>query len=219
MIGCGDTSSTYESYDEAATSDGSHGSSHSHEHGPHDGHVLELASDHSVHGELCLDEGGKSMTFYVLGSDLKTPLPAESIKFEVDTDDDEVELASTANPLEGEEEGKCSRFTVDSSSLGELKDLESVHAHVHVMIDGKEFEGALEHNHGHGDEGHGHDDHDDHGEHGHKEGDGHDHDEKGHHDAEDGHDHDDDHKHEDGDHDEKHEGDDDHDHKHDEDGK
>lgn len=211
LIGCGE-STTYESYDEAATSDGSHGGhGHAHEHGPHDGHVLELASDHSVHGELCLDEGGKSMTFYVLGPDLKTPLPAESIEFEIDKDDDEVELPATAMPLDGEEDGKSSRFSIDSSMLGELTDLESVHAHVHVMIDGEEFKGALEHNHG--DEGHAHGDHEEHGEHGHKEGDGHDHDEAGHHDDKDGHGHDDDkdHKHEDGDHDEKHE--------HDKDGK
>lgn len=194
LIGCGDTTDTYESYDKAATSDGSHGGhSHAHEEGPHHGHILELASDHSVHGELCLDEGGKSLTFYVLGGDLKTPKLAESIEFEVEDGDDETELTSTANPLEGEEDGKCSRFTIDSSSLGEMKDLESLHAHVHVIIDGQEYEGALEHDHEHGHE------------------DGHDHDDDDHHGDEDGHDHDDDkdHKHEDGDHDEKHEHDDD----------
>ena len=188
FIGCGEPDKGTVSYGDAAESDGSHGGhSHSHEEGPHGGKVLELSSNHSVHGELCLDEGGKSLTFYVLGGDLKTPKPAESIEFEIEEGDDEKELPSTPNPLEGEEEGKCSRFTIDVSSL-ESVDLDHMHAHVHVMIDGEEFEGGLEHDHDHA-----HGDHDDHGDHGHdddhKEGhdDDHDHDKDDHDHKEDDH--------------------------------
>lgn len=185
FIGCGDgESSTYQSYEKAAESDGSHGGhSHAHEAGPHGGHIIELASDHSVHGEVCLDEGGKSLTFYVLGGDLKTPKVAESIEFEVEEGDEEKELPSTPKPLDGEE-GGASCFSIDSSSLGELKDLEHLHAHVHVIIGGQEYEGAVSHDHAHGAHAEGKDK-DDHGGHDH---DGDEHGDK--HDAEKGHDHD-----------------------------
>lgn len=150
FIGCGESEQEFKEYDKAAQSEGTHGGhSHAHEHGPHDGHIIELTTDHKYHGELCLDEGGKSMTFYVLGSDLKTAVLADSIEFEIEEGDEEKALPSTPNPLEGEPEGKASRFTIDSSSLGELKDLESVHGHVHVVIDGTEFEGGLSHDHDH----------------------------------------------------------------------
>ncbi len=192
LIGCGE-STDYQTYDAAAESDGSHGGhSHAHEEGPHGGKIVELASDHSVHGEVCLDEGGKSLTFYILGGDLKTPKLAESIEFEVDEDGDEKELPSTPKPLEGEEDGKCSCFTVDSSSLGEMKDLEHLHAHVHVIIEGQEYKGAVA--------DHEHDDHAAHGEEGHEDHDeheGHDHDGDDH-----GDDHDKDHDHDDHDKDE-----------------
>ncbi|MFK7821866.1 MAG: hypothetical protein AB8G99_24420 [Planctomycetaceae bacterium] len=185
FVGCADEKGEdFTPYEDAAESDGSHGGhSHAHEEGPHGGKILELADDHSVHGELCLNEDGKSMTFYVLGGDLKTPKPAESIKFEIEEEADEKVLPSTPSPLEGEEDGKCSRFTIDASSLGSL-DLDHMEAHVHVMIDGTEFEGGLEHDHDHGDhgdhDGHGHDEGGDDPKDGHDDHAGHDHDKEGH---------------------------------------
>lgn len=163
MIGCGDTKSDsdYTSFDETTKSDGSHGGhSHAHEKGPHGGKILELSSNHEYHGELCMDEGGKSLTFYVLGGDIKTPVPADSIEFEVDKEDgEEAELPSTPKPLEGEADGKSSVYSIDISSLGEV-DLDHFAAHVHVMVDGKELEGGLKHDHDHGHEEGAHGDHD-----------------------------------------------------------
>jgi hypothetical protein len=186
FVGCADEKGEdFTSYGDAAESDGSHGGhSHAHEEGPHGGKILELTDNHSVHGELCLNEDGKGLTFYVLGGDLKTPKPAESFKFEIDEEAGEKVLPSTPAPLDGEEDGKSSRFTIDTTSLGEV-DLDHMAAHVHVTIDGTEFEGGLAHDHDHGDHAdHGdHDDHDDH-DHDHddhkEDHDDHDHDKEGH---------------------------------------
>lgn len=187
LIGCGDDSS-FEEYDTAPTSDGTHGGhSHEGEAGPHGGSIVELASDHSVHGEACLDEGGKSVTFYILGGDLKSPMVAESLEFEIDEGDDEKHLPVTPKPLDGETDGKASAFVVDTSSLGVLENLDHLHAHVHVVIDGQEYEGAVAGDHDHDAHGEGHEDHAD--------GDDHDHDDHAGHDGDDDHGHDDDHDH------------------------
>ncbi len=176
MIGCADSEkgdADYTSFDDTGVSDGSHGGhSHAHEEGPHGGKIIELATDHSYHGELCKSDDGKSLMFFVLGSDLKTPVPADSIEFEVDKDGEEAELPSTAKPLDGEAEGKSSVYSIDISSLGDV-DLDHFAAHVHVMVDGKELEGGLAHDHDHGHEDHGddHDDHDHDGDEHHEHGD------------------------------------------------
>ena len=169
--GCGEKSDSFQAYDQAPASDGSHGGhSHAHEVGPHGGVIVELAEDHSVHGEVVFEEGSGVLTFFVLGSDLKTPAPADEIKFEVEDDTSETELPVTPSPLEGETAESCSRFTVDVSGLKDLKSVEDLHAHVHVKIGDKELEGGLEHDHDH--------DHD------------HDKDAADHHDDEAGHEHD-----------------------------
>ena len=49
--------------------------------GPHDGLVVELTTDHSLHGELVMDSDDPARgRFYVLAGDLKTPVPADSVE-------------------------------------------------------------------------------------------------------------------------------------------
>ena len=115
----------------------------------------------------------RTITLYVLGDDLETavPIAVGDILFELEGEDDsEIELELTPMPAEGEPEGTSSVFVVAADKVPEaISDIEKLHGHVHVTIDGTEYEGALEHDHDH--EGHDHAGHDhEDGDEDHKEG-------------------------------------------------
>lgn len=150
-------------YGEAPVNTDTHGHDHDHGHeGPHGGHVIELTDDHSVHLEVTFNKADRSITLYVLGEDLKTPIPVkvDEIEFELDGEDgSETGLELTAQPLDGEAEGTSSVFVVAGDKVpAAIDDIEKLHGHVHITVDGKELLGELEHDHGHDD--HDHDDHD-----------------------------------------------------------
>lgn len=131
-----------------------HDHDHAHEHGPHGGHVIELASDHSFHGEVTFTAEGRKITIYILGSDLETAVPVDldAVVFEIEgeKEGEEIALPLTAAPLEGEPEGKSSVFVVEGDKVpAAIDDIEKLHGHVHVTIDGKEYEGAISHDHDH----------------------------------------------------------------------
>lgn len=161
----------YQAYNDAdkneAGHDHDHGHSHDHEHeaGPHGGHIVELTDDHSVHLEVTLDPSDRKVTLFLLGGDLETPLPVkvDEIEFELDQEDgNEVELVLTPQPLEGEAEGMASVFIAAGDKIpATVTDIEKLHGHVHVTVNGKELTGGLEHDHdedAHEDDDHGHDD-------------------------------------------------------------
>lgn len=127
---------------------------HAHEHGPHGGHVVELADDHSTHGEFVVDEAGKVAKFYVLGGDLKTPVEATAVTMHAETaEGGENEVAFT--PVGGGE--KASEFTAPLDQFP-TADVEKMHGHFHVTVAGKELNGDLSHDHDHED-GHDHEEH------------------------------------------------------------
>ena len=156
-----------QTYNEADPNvNGGHGHSHDAE-GPHGGHVIEIGEE-VAHLEVTMGED-RTITVYVLGADIETPSPVAvtDVIFELEGEnDEETELELTPMPLEGEEEGTSSVFVVKAETVPEaIDDIEKLHGHVHITIDGKEYEGELAH---------------DHDEHGHEE-DGEDHDEDGDH--------------------------------------
>jgi hypothetical protein len=131
---------------------------HEHEHGPHDGHIIEIGEEEAYHGELVFDPETRKTTIYILGPELKNAYPIEQAELELhlEADDDEVEVFLKAVPLDGEKEGTSSRFEVAGSEIPEsIKDIEEIHGHLHITIDGTEYSCEVGH------EGHDHDKDDD----------------------------------------------------------
>ncbi len=157
-----------QSYNDAEQNHETGGHDHSHDHGaegPHGGHVIELGEE-TAHLEVTMG-ADRTITVYVLGGDMESPMQVAvgDILFELEGEgDEEVELELTPMPLEGEEEGKSSVFVVKSDLVPEaVTDIEKLHGHIHITIDGTEYEGELEHDHG--DDDHDHEE----GEHDHEE--------------------------------------------------
>lgn len=139
---------------------------HGHEHAaPHGGHLIELG-EHQYNVEVVFPDSDGNLSVYVLGPHAETPVmvSAEDIEFELEAGDDEVEVELTA--VEAVEE-KASHFTAPASALGDAKDIEEIEAHLHVTIEGTEFTGGLDHDHGehegddHAEGDHGEEDHGD----------------------------------------------------------
>ena len=180
LNGCQDssTSDEYTDYAKAQVNQPAGGSEHHHAHGadetgPHGGHVVAFAEDHSAHAEVTFDNETRTIMVYFFGHDFDEPMAVDiaEFEFELESGDDELELDATPKPGDGEAEGKSSAFEIAGSLVPEsIDDIESLHAHFHVTIDGNEFTGRLTHDHDDHDD---HDDHEDHEEH-HEGGDDHD---------------------------------------------
>lgn len=124
---------------------------HSHDHGPHGGHVIELGK-HEYHAELVFDGKSRTTTLYLTGPDLKTPAPtdAKEIEMHAELDGKEVELIFAPQPESGDPQGQASKFVLAADKLpAEIKDVEDFHGHLHVSIGGKMFGGDVKHDHGH----------------------------------------------------------------------
>jgi hypothetical protein len=128
------------------------GGDHGHDHGaegPHGGHVIEIG-DEVAHLEVTMGED-RTITVYVLGGDVETPLPVgvADVIFELEGEgDEEIELELTPTPAEGEAEGTSSVFVVKADLVPEaVSDIEKLEGHVHITIDDKEYEGSLDHDH------------------------------------------------------------------------
>ncbi len=123
---------------------------------PHGGHLIEVGS-HQFNVEVLFDAATKDLTLYVLDAHAENPLPVAKadLLFELEHGTDEEVIDLTPVPQSGDPEGKASKFTASGNEhLKEVADIEGLHAHVHLTVDGKEYEGELSH----GDEaGHEHD--------------------------------------------------------------
>jgi len=169
FAGC--TGDQTQSYNEAEKNVDTGGHDHDHGHeGPHGGHVIEIGEE-VAHVEVKMADN-RTITFFVLGPDVETAVPVavEDILFELEGEgDEEIELELTPTPLAGEQEGHSSVFIVKGEIVPEaIVDIEKLHGHVHITIDGTPYEGHLKHDHGdegdndhdHADGDHDHDDKD-----------------------------------------------------------
>lgn len=121
---------------------------HHHDHGPNGGHIVELGD---YHGEVVVGDG-RVFTLYLLGADAKTPAPVAdaSAKLRAQVGAEQKEIPLTAAPLEGETDGKTSRFTAAADALPvEIIDVEDLKGDVVLVIAGKETVGAIAHDHDH----------------------------------------------------------------------
>jgi hypothetical protein len=111
--------------------------SEGHAQGPHGGHILEVGS-HVAHLEVLHDEDAGTLTIYVLGGDLETPLAIATAP--------QIKLATNDGPkvvkTEPQEatDGKSTVFTATNAALKG-----HVHGRVTVEIGGKTYNPELEH--------------------------------------------------------------------------
>lgn len=131
-----------------------------HEHpteGPHHGSLIELGNE-EYHGELVHDEATGSVMIYILDSTAKAAVPIEATEVTINLrhEGQAQQFKLAADPDSDDPEGKASKFTSSDASLGEALDRDDSEAHLVVTIDGKQYRGAVVHDHG----AHEHENHD-----------------------------------------------------------
>ncbi|WP_417383088.1 hypothetical protein [Gimesia sp.] len=143
----------------SAEAEHAHGHDHGHEHGPNGGHLLEVGEE-QYHVEVVFDNDKRMLTAFILGPDAKTayPIAGDSIDFDMEIGDKEHEIPLAAKPLEGEKDGKSSRFVAEGKAIPESVKAESdLNGHFHLDIGDNHFHVDLSH----GDHaGHDHSEHD-----------------------------------------------------------
>ncbi|MEM9827724.1 MAG: hypothetical protein AAF958_14125 [Planctomycetota bacterium] len=110
-------SASAESRDQQASNDDHHSSGHhAHGAGPHDGVVADWGGG-KFHVEFTIDREQKQATVYVLGSDEKTSVPIDAETIELSMSNPKLQLVLSADPQEGDPEGRSSRFIGSDENL------------------------------------------------------------------------------------------------------
>ncbi|MCA9041659.1 MAG: hypothetical protein KDA65_15005 [Planctomycetaceae bacterium] len=163
VAGC-TSEENYTEYEAAPPQTDEHDDHHHDEHGPHEGHLVDLG-DHSYLAEVVFDAATHTLGVYLLDHDEMKPLPIEQkeIFAHLHFGDKEEEFTLTAKPQEGDGEGKSSYFElVGNETIKEhVTDAEDLEGEIIASIGEKTFEGEIEHHHDH-DHDHGHDHDEDH---------------------------------------------------------
>ncbi len=118
---------------------------HAHEHGPHDGEVVELGDNH---GEVVLESDRKA-TLYILDGALKNavPLADATAVLVLKTGTESTKIDLKAMPLDGETDGKTSRFQSEGPLPEAIKDGHDIAGDLTVTSGGKPTTGAIGHAH------------------------------------------------------------------------
>lgn len=149
---------TFDEKDSQASAEAEHEHGHGHDHaahGPNGGHLLEVGEE-QYHVEVVFDKDKRTLTAFILGPDAKTahPIAGETIDFDMEIGDKEHEIPLAAKPLEGEKDGKSSRFVAEGKAIPESVKAESdLNGHFHLDIGEDHFHVDLTH----GDHDHDHD--------------------------------------------------------------
>lgn len=157
LIGCGPTAE-YKTNEQLKTERGDDHDHDDHGHGaagPHGGSLVELGEE-EYHAEVVVDEKTHSLVVYLLGKDAKTASAIAATEVTVGLGGDKSATLKAA-PLEGEGEGKASKFELaDEKVVHDLLDAGFLHGSLKVQIGEKAYEGHID---AHFD--HDHDDHKD----------------------------------------------------------
>lgn len=116
--------------------------------GPHHGDLIELGQE-EYHAELVHNED--SVTIYILDSGAKATVPIEATEITINLihDGKPEQFKLTSSPVEGDPEGKSSRFQLSEAHLSHALEHDDANAKVNVTINGKAYHGDLHHNHDH----------------------------------------------------------------------
>jgi len=115
---------------------------HAHEHGPHNGEIVELEPNH---GEVALEQDRKA-TLYILDGAVKNPVPMADTTAVLKLKDG-TSVTLKPMPLEGETDGKSSRFQSEGPLPEAIKDVHDIAGEVIVTTGGKETKGEVGHAH------------------------------------------------------------------------
>ena len=123
---------------------------HHHEKGPHKGDLVELG-DEEYHAEVVHDEKEATVTVYLLGSDAKTPVATDAKELVINTKvkGKGVQTKLKPSPQKGDKPGASSRFSLKSKELIELLEDPSSNPALRIAINGKTYNGKIEHDHEH----------------------------------------------------------------------
>jgi hypothetical protein len=128
LHGCAEQPAPLPAQQSSAPTEAEHGhdhgeGSHAHAAGPHGGTVADWGGG-KYHVEFTVDHDKQQATVYILGSDEKTPEPiaAESVLLTIN--DPHLQLDLLPVPLDGEGDGKSSRFVGSHDGLATVKEYE-----------------------------------------------------------------------------------------------
>jgi hypothetical protein len=118
-----------------------------HIHGPHDGHMTDLGTDHKLMVEITFNADPREIAVYVVDhndSKKAVALDAQSMTFEFHGGGSPLTLS--ADPQEGDEMGKASKFVVTGDAIPEsIKSIEDLEGDLKVETGGSTLEAEFGH--------------------------------------------------------------------------
>ncbi len=137
-VGCGgdkpaEQPATMQTETPSKNSEGGHG----HGAGPHDGTLADWGGG-KYHVEFTVNHDKKEATVYVLGSDEKTPEPIAAEKLLLTINDPQLQTDLLPVPMDGESDGKCSRFVGTHDGLATVMEYEGT---ISAEVDGTPYAG------------------------------------------------------------------------------
>jgi hypothetical protein len=126
---------------------------HAHsEHGPHEGHLIELGNE-EYHAELTHDDATKTVAIYLLGPDAKTAVTipdTETLTLNLKVGEEPLQAKLTAEKQASDPEGQASKFVVVDEKVLEALEAPKTTGRLSVKIGEKSYSGPVEHEeHGH----------------------------------------------------------------------
>lgn len=120
---------------------------HAHK-GPHKGDLVELGEE-EYHAEIVHDDKEGVITVYLLGSDAKTAVAtnAKDIAVNAKVKGKGVQIKINPAPQKSDTKGTSSRFVSKSKELMELIEDHDAKPMLRVVIEGKTYNGKIEHEH------------------------------------------------------------------------
>ncbi|TWT43497.1 hypothetical protein [Botrimarina hoheduenensis] len=116
--------------------------------GPHHGSLIELGAE-EYHAELVHDDAAATVTVYLLDSEAKVsvPIDAKEIQINLSHDGQAEQFTLAASPEASDPAGSASKFFSGDAELAEDLDHEEAQAQLVVSIGGKQYRGAIQHDH------------------------------------------------------------------------
>jgi hypothetical protein len=154
IAGCGapaESPSPANSGTPPAGGDAPAGDEHNHPtEGPHHGGLVELGNE-EYHAEVVHDDAAGTVTVYILDSSAKSAVPVDApeVTINVTHDGQPEQFKLPAAPDSGDPQGKSSRFSITHKELIEHLDEAGATAKLTLTIDGKPYNGLIEHDHEH----------------------------------------------------------------------
>jgi hypothetical protein len=108
-------------HDDPSNHDSAHHDDHEHGNGPHGGVIADWGGG-VFHVEFTVNHDKKECTVYVLGDDAKTPAPIDAKRIQVSIVEPLFDIDLNAQPLDGESNGRSSRFSAQHDNFGIVRE-------------------------------------------------------------------------------------------------